>query len=232
MIKYILLGIVQGFTEFLPVSSSAHLVIFQKLLGVRGQELAVSVILHVGTILALLVFFFKDIRAALCNRRLLWFILIVTVITGAIGVAGKDFFEQLFSSVKLVGAALLCTAAILLAAARFQNGLRGTLKTSDAVLLGLVQGIAIIPGISRSATTISTLLFKGLDKETSFRFSFLACIPAVLGAALLEARHIDVSLKAEALNLAVGFLFSFISGIAALMVLQKILQKARIHYFG
>jgi undecaprenyl-diphosphatase len=232
MIKYIILGIVQGITEFLPVSSSAHLVIFQKLLGVHGQELAVSVIFHVGTILALMVFFFKDIRAALRNPRLLWCILIVTAITGAIGITGKDFFEHLFSSVKLVGAALLCTGAILLVAGRFQKGVRAVLKTSDAVILGLVQGIAIIPGISRSGTTISTLLFRGIDKEAGFRFSFLACIPAVLGAALLEAKDINVSLKAEALNLTVGFLFSFISGIVALAVLKRALQKAKIHYFG
>ncbi len=232
MINYIILGIVQGFTEFLPVSSSAHLVVFQKLLGMHGQELAVSVILHLGTVLALAAFFFKDIRAALRNPRLLWFILIVTVITGAIGITGKDFFEQLFTSVKLVGAALLCTGTILLTAGRFQKGTRTALKASDAGILGLVQGIAIIPGISRSGITISTLLFRGIDKETGFRFSFLACIPAILGAALLEAKDINVSFRAGALNLTVGFLFSFISGIAALAVLEKALQKAKIHYFG
>jgi undecaprenyl-diphosphatase len=169
MLKYIFLGVVQGLTEFFPVSSSAHLVIMQKLLGISEGTLAITIILHLGTVLSLIAFFFKDILKAVGNIKLLAQIAIVTVITGIIGIAGKDFFERLFSSVAPVAVALLITGAILILTKKFMDAKSNNVNYKDAMILGVTQGIAIIPGISRSGITISTLLFRGLDKETSFK---------------------------------------------------------------
>lgn len=232
MPQYIILGIIQGLTEFLPVSSSAHLIIAQKLLGIAGQELIISVVLHLGTCLALLAFFFKDILALFRSFKLLFLILVVTVITGIIGITGKDFLESLFSSARLAAVALIVTGTILFFASKFMNGKRNTPDLKDAIILGFTQAIAIIPGISRSGITVSTLLFRGITKEDSFRFSFLASIPVILGAALLEAKDIDFSQKLNTINLGVGLLVSFISGLFALFIFKKIIGKAKLHYFG
>jgi undecaprenyl-diphosphatase len=232
MIKYILLGIIQGFTEFFPVSSSAHLVIAQKLLGISGDEVALSIVLHLGTVLALLVFFFKDILEVFLDRKQIGLLLIVTVITGTIGVLGKDFFESLFTQVSFSAYALIVTGIMLILVRKFIEGRRLRVGIKDALILGFTQGIAIIPGISRSGITISTLLFRGVDKFVSFRISFLVAIPVILGAALLELKHIDSALKADFSNLALGFVFSFLAGIFSLLILKKVLAKAKLHYFG
>lgn len=232
MVKYILLGIIQGLTEFFPVSSSAHLVIGQKLLGINGEEIALAVILHLGTILALFVFFFKDIIAALRNLRLCVLIIVVTLITGIIGIVGKDFFKEIFSSVKLAACALAVTGIILILTRKFMEGKRDSLNIKDALILGLTQGVAIIPGISRSGITVSTLLFRRINRQEAFRFSFLAAIPAVLGAALMEAKEITSVLNINFFNQAAGFIFSFISGIFSLWALKIALSKAKLYYFG
>jgi undecaprenyl-diphosphatase len=232
MIKYIILGIIQGLTEFFPVSSSGHLVIFGKLFGITEGEVAVTVIMHLGTILALAVFFLKDILKLLRDLKLAGYVLLVTVITGVIGIAGKDFFESLFKTPRMVSGALVVTGIILLLTGKFAVSKRNTPTIRDALTLGIAQGCAIIPGISRSGITVSALLFRKLDWETSFRFSFIASIPAVLGAALLEAKDINFSLQAGGGNLAAGFICSFLSGLAALRLLKSIMAKAKWHYFG
>ncbi len=232
MLKYIILGITQGLTEFLPVSSSGHLVIMQRILGLTGEELVLSVVLHLGTVLALLVFFHKDIFKLLRNFRWVLFILLVTVITGVIGISGKDFFKSLFSAPSYIGLGLLVTGAILILTKKIRGYKREDLNIKDALILGLTQGIAIIPGISRSGITISTLLFRGIKADTVFRFSFLASIPAILGAALLEAKDIALVYQGHAGNLIAGFIFSFLTGIIALSLLRKMILDAKFYYFG
>lgn len=232
MIRYVALGIIQGLSEFFPVSSSGHLVIMQKFLGINDNGIALQVILHLGTCAALLVFFFRDILALLRNIKLLVLVIIVTLITGIIGLFGKDFFEQLFISPRLVAFSLVITGIILLATKRFTGHKRRDLGGKDAAILGIVQGIAIIPGISRSGITISSLLFRKVDKETSFKFSFLASIPAVFGAAFLEAREITRAAHSVPAGVFAGFAASFISGILALWLLKIILNKAKLYYFG
>lgn len=232
MFKYIVLGIIQGITEFLPVSSSGHLVIMQRLLGVPGQELIISVVLHLGTTLALIIFFRQDILNLLRNIRSLSLVLIVTIITGIIGLGGRDFFTGLFKSPKLVAVSLILTGIILILTKKFGDGKRDTLNIKDAFILGLSQGIAIIPGISRSGITVSTLLFRGIDWKTSFNFSFLASIPAVLGAVILEAKDIGFVCRFNLINLFVGLIFSLLAGLAALWILRIVLRKAKLYYFG
>ncbi|MFH1640780.1 MAG: undecaprenyl-diphosphate phosphatase, partial [Candidatus Omnitrophota bacterium] len=173
MFRYILLGVVQGITEFLPVSSSAHLVIMQKVLGVTGEELVLSIVLHLGTLFSLVIFFFRDILYSLRNKRILLFLLVTTLITAIVGLFGKDFFEKLFSSTKLVSVALIFTGVILILTKKIKEPKRTKLTIKDALVLGFMQAIAVIPGISRSGITISGLLFRKVERETSFKFCFL-----------------------------------------------------------
>ncbi|MCX5709709.1 MAG: undecaprenyl-diphosphate phosphatase [Candidatus Omnitrophica bacterium] len=232
MLKLIILGIVQGLTEFLPVSSSGHLVVLERLFGLSQEAIAITVILHLGTCLSLLVFFFKDILKLLRSLKLITLVIIVTAITGVIGLSGKDFFEALFSSPRAVAFGWLITAAILFAAQRFMDAKREDLNFKDASFLGLAQGLAIIPGVSRSGMTVSSLLFRKIDRNIAFRFSFLASIPAIFAAAILEARKIDFSLKLNPLELALGAVVSFLVGLLALRLLQQVLKKAKLYYFG
>ncbi len=232
MIKYIILGIVQGLTEFFPVSSSGHLVIVQRLLGITQEVVSFDIVLHLGTTLALLVFFFKDIVALFKDLRLLGLILTATVITGVIGIAGKDFFESLFASPQHTAIGLLITGCILLVTQKFIQGKRNTVTFKDSIVMGCMQGIAIIPGISRSGSTVSSLLFRGLDRETSFRFSFIAAIPAVLGAALLKAKDIGFAFEGDITGFALGFIASAVVGIVSLWLLKLMVRRAKLHYFG
>jgi len=232
MIKYILLGIVQGLTEFLPVSSSGHLVILQKILGIHDHAVAISVVLHLGTLLAIIVFFWKDILNLLKNFKLLILVAVVVVITGLIGVLGKDFFESLFNSPKLVGLAWIFTGLLLVSTKKITQANRDKLNFKDAIILGLTQSVAIIPGVSRSGITISTLFFRKINPALAFTFSFLVSIPIILGAAILEARKIEIIPKSDFLNLGMGFVFSFFVGLAALLFLKTVITKAKFYYFG
>lgn len=232
MLNYIVLGIIQGLTEFFPVSSSAHLVIAENLMGLSGQEVEVAVILHLGTAFALVIFFFKDILRLLREVKTILLIAVVTVITGVIGITGKDFFESLFSSVRLVALTLVVTGFILIYAKRFMDAKREKINFKDALILGVTQAIAIIPGISRSGATISTLLFRGIERRSAFKFSFLAAIPAVFGAAILELDRIIPALEASTLSLSAGFIFSLLSGLFSLWALDRLIKNAKLHYFG
>lgn len=232
MIKYVLLGIVQGITEFLPVSSSGHLVILQRILGITHDQLAISVVLHLGTGFALVIFFFRDLGRILRDLRLLWLLSVTTAITVIIGLLGKDFFENLFTSVAYVAFALLVTGAMLIFTRRFMAGKRNNLDFKDAAILGVTQSIAIIPGISRSGITISTLLFRGIDREKSFYFAFLAAIPVIFGAAIFELRKVGFALRAAPRDLAIGFLASFFTGLLSLWILKSVMRRAKLHYFG
>ncbi len=232
MLNYIFLGIVQGITEFLPISSSGHLVLMQRLLGVGGEELGLTLILHLGSILAVVIFFFKDILAALRDARTLWLIFIATLVTGVIGFLGKDFFESLFSSYILVAAALIINGIILIFAQRFINSQRKNIGVKDAIIAGLAQAGAIIPGISRSGLTISALLFRKVERQTSFKFSFIILIPAIAGATILQIERVSFSLQGNPVNFLAGFIASLISGLFALWLLKLILERTKLHYFG
>lgn len=232
MIKYIILGIVQGLTEFLPVSSSGHLVIMQKILNIQEHSVAISVVLHLGTLLAVIIFFWKDILALLKNLRLFIQLGVVVIITGSIGILGKDFFESLFSSAKAVAVAWIFTGLILLATKKFTQLNRDKLQTKDVFILGLAQSLAIIPGISRSGVTISTLFFRSIQRSLAFSISFLVSIPIILGAVFLEAKEIEFLAQAEIKNLAAGLIFSFIFGLVALLILRLMIHKAKFYLFG
>ena len=232
MLNYIILGIIQGLTEFLPVSSSGHLVIFGKLLHLGGNQIALSVVLHLGTVLSVLVFFRKELRVFLKDRKLLLLGALVVLITGLIGILGKDFFEKLFVQSKTVAIAWVFCGVILICTRNFNRPGKKSLNFKDAVILGLTQALAIIPGVSRSGITISTLLFRRIDQSFAFTFSFLVSLPLILGATILEAKDIRLLAQADIHKLSAGFIFSFITGLCALYLLKRVLENSKFYYFG
>ncbi|MEA3493765.1 MAG: undecaprenyl-diphosphate phosphatase [Candidatus Margulisiibacteriota bacterium] len=234
--KYILLGTIQGLTEFLPVSSSGHLVIFQRLLDLP-HSIAFDVVVHLATALAVVVYFWKDIIDILVSKRkMIWLLIVGTIITGIIGIAFKDYFESLFSSVRATGGFLILTGVIIMLGEWLGKGKRdlGQMNIWDAILIGLAQGCAIAPGLSRSGATISASLGRNLNRSLAARFSFLLAIPAIAGAGLLQSKEI---IKAGTVGigtwpLVLGFIAAFISGLIAIRIFMSIIQKTSIRGFA
>jgi undecaprenyl-diphosphatase len=202
----IILGLIQGFTEFLPVSSSGHLVIAQHYLpGFSEAPLPFDVILHFGTLVALIIYFFGDIRdivvsffryrdaGAADNRRLGWLIVIGSIPAAVVGVLFKDQIEALFSNDSIIPYMFIVTALLLFAGERLgrPNKEIRSIRVMDAVIIGILQAVAIVPGISRSGSTIAGGLMAGLEKEAAARFSFILSIPAVLGAFVLSVGDVS-----------------------------------------
>ncbi len=240
------LGLVQGLTEFLPVSSSGHLVITQFLLGVKEPGITFEVLVHFGTLGSIVWVFFPDIKKLAAaglflnddrvSRKLLLLIFLGCIPTGLMGLGFQPFFVNLFSSVLVVGIMLLVTGSLLWLINWKVPGRKTVekMKVSDALIVGLFQGFAIIPGISRSGATISSALFRELNRETAIRYSFLLSLPAILGATVLEGREL-LSTGAENISvvpLALGTVVAFISGVFAIRTLIRVLNAGNLHYFA
>jgi undecaprenyl-diphosphatase len=246
LFQSIFLGVIQGLTEFLPVSSSGHLVFFQSLFGLKEPPIFFDVLLHLGTLLAVVIYFRMDIwkiaqgLGAIPKKKqknspqvkLLLFIILASIPTGLMGILLKDWFESFFSKPKLVGGMLLITGLFLFLTrfAKKEGRPLGRMGWVDAVLIGIAQGVAIIPGISRSGATISTGLFCGLDRELSGKFSFLLSIPAILGATILETKKLDSDLSLWAAL--IGTAIAFGVGILSLTFLIKIIKMGKIFNFS
>ena len=233
------LGLVQGLTEFLPVSSSGHLVIIQKLLNL-GKQIEFDVFLHFATLIAVLIFFKNDILEILkgilgkseAGLKTLIGIIVGSVPTAVIGLLFKDFFEEKFSQPKTVAAMWLVTGFILWFSSKFSksdtvNKNYSNTKITDFLLVGLFQGIAIMPGISRAGITISVALLLGFNRNWAFKYSMLLSVPAILGAGLLELKNFSVDT-----NILAGGLVAIISGILALYILSKIVIGKKFHLFS
>ncbi|MEM0437755.1 MAG: undecaprenyl-diphosphate phosphatase [Candidatus Micrarchaeia archaeon] len=233
----ILLGIIQGITEWLPISSSAHLALAQMLFGLE-TDIALDLALHIGTLAAVLIYFRNDIialfkdtllcRPEQCNYALAIFASLIP--TAIIGFAFKDFFESMFASLWHLAAALLVTGALLLSTTLVKFGTR-TPTLRDSLLIGIAQGIAVAPGISRSGSTIATALFLGIKPIEAARFSFLISILPVLGAGILEVGG-ALSAQADPLPLAVGTLASAVVGYLSIGALLSLMRTTGIHIFG
>jgi undecaprenyl-diphosphatase len=236
LLKYITLGLVQGLTEFLPVSSSGHLVILQHYLSLDNNRCLIDLTLHTGTLLAVLLFFFRDIKEIIQgkNLKVLTYLAVATAITAGCGILGSSFLKTLFDSATLVYLMLIITGIVLLATRKFLNGKRdfSKLNIKDALWLGISQSLAIIPGISRSGLTISAMLFRGIKKESAFRFSFLASIPIISGALIYELKGLTSLTAENILYISVGLLVAFISGLFSLKILSIVIQRAKLSYFG
>jgi undecaprenyl-diphosphatase len=248
ILEGIVLGIVQGVTEFLPVSSSGHLLLVSDLLGIEEQGITFSVLVHFATVLAVLVYFFKDIKQIFIStitsifsfgkkemKQEAWFgwlIVIATIPTGIIGVLFKDFFENLFGHSGYVGYMLLLTGLLLYVANKVASGTKTIKEVSffDAVLIGLAQSIAILPGISRAGSTITMAIFRKLDRDLAARFSFILSIPVILGATLIEMTDLQGGVISVAYIL--GAISAFISAFFAIKIFMRILQKKRLDFFA
>lgn len=246
LFQALFLGVVQGLAEFLPVSSSGHLAIAQHYLpGFTQPGVLFDVLLHVGTMFAVLLYFRREVglllsapfrsgEEARLYRRLLLLLAAGSVPTAVIGLSFKDFFEGLFHNLGAVSLMLLVTGTLLFLSERFRRGGRkeGDLSLSDALLTGTVQGAAIIPGISRSGSTIAALLLRGVDGETAARFSFLLALPAVFGAALLSLRDLQAVPAGEFPLYLAGTGVAFFTGLLSIHCLLAVIRKKRLFAFA
>jgi len=224
----IFLGILQGLTEFLPVSSSGHLVIAQYFCPQISQSpLILDITLHLGTLLALCLYFRKDLKNMLLNPHTAIPIMVATLVTTAVALPLKPFIEAAFHSPRLACLMLLFTGTFLFFAAKIRNNNRTQVGWREAVSIGLAQALAVLPGISRSGTTISTGVYLGLTGEMAGRFSFLIAIPAIFGAGLLELKDISTLPSGLFIPYTIGFLSSFLTGLWAIRWLLKILTHTQ-----
>jgi len=266
-VQALLLGVVQGLTEFLPVSSSGHLVLVQKWLGedflAASNPVFFDLVLHFGTLVPIFWFYRAELRGILRSpsasptlreagglwawlrgndsRWLATMVVVGSVPTAALGLGFEDLFEELFSSVRPVCVAFLVTACLLWST-RSDRRSTGELPVEGAVgltvvaalLIGTIQGVAIIPGISRSGSTIALALFLGLDRGLAARFSFLLSVPAILGALMITvAKDHRVLLEGDidALSLTCGFVVAAVVGYLALSLLVGIVKRGGLHRF-
>lgn len=238
LIEVFILAVIQGLTEWLPVSSSGHLVIVQTVLGL-DTPLIFDVMLHVGTLIVVLTVFRKDILEIIKalvkgdfeteGGKLALFIAVGSVPIAIIGFVFYGFLKSLFSNLVAVGLALLITGWVLFfSEKRIGNRKIGIL---DSLLIGLAQGVTIIPGISRSGVTVATGLLRRVDKAIAFKYSFLLSVPAVIGATVMESREL-VAGNVNMVPLFLGTTISMIVGYVSLKLLQKIVMNEKIHLFA
>jgi undecaprenyl-diphosphatase len=247
LVQAVVLGIVQGLTEFLPVSSSGHLIVVPALLGWHDpfiDSLAFSVMLHIATLLALLVYFRADwlrlIPAGLAairdrslgddpDRRLAWLLAVATIPAVIVGVALNDLIETAFREPRLVAVTLVLGAAILFVADRVGSHSKGvdSISVRVAAGIGAAQALALVPGVSRSGISISAGLFAGLDRESAARFAFLMATPITAGAGLWELRKIvggEAGVDLPLVPLLAGMVAALIAGLLAIAVLLRYLR--------
>lgn len=252
-LRAMLLAVIQGLTEFVPVSSSGHLAVTQYLLGFTEPPVVFDVMLHLGTLVAVLVFYRRDVLSMLrvftrtrelsnpnwqkpTPRKLMGLLMFACIPTGVMGYYLKSGIEHAFSDVQSIAIGFLISGLImsLTLLKKKQTRTLAQMNLRDAFLIGAMQGVAIFPGVSRSGSTISTALLLGLNPELAGRFSFLLSIPAILGAALLEAPGLSAEMHSGQ-----NFLFYLASGTVAGVVgyftlgpMIRILQRARLYYFA
>ncbi len=253
MLKTIVLGIVQGLTEFLPVSSSGHLVLFQHIFhkgsAVAG-DISLEVFLHLGTVMAVIIYFRRDIfylaKSLFCwknnleqskhkkNRTVLLYLIISSAVTGFIYLIFGDFIERIFSAPMVVALMLILTGNIL-----FLSDLKTqtmiilpNLGIFRSIVIGIGQGVSMLPGISRSGTTIAAGLLTGVNRSDAARYSFLLSIPAILGANLNEFRTLINLTGAQFIEYLAGAIAAFVSGFLVISLLIRLVQNKKLKYFS
>ncbi len=236
----ILLGILQGLTEFLPVSSSGHLVLAEHILGVKASGLTFELLAHAGTLLAVLVFFRRQVcelvRACFTpsmreERRMVMLLIIGTIPAGLAGSFLEKFFEDAFSNPLVTSCMLLATGALLLST-RFVPKREEKVTRKSALLMGLGQAVAIMPGVSRSGSTIAVGMLLGVHPSKAAEFSFLLAIPAIAGALVLRSREL-LAMDAGRLGVYLtGTFFAFVFGLLAVYVVLSAIRKGKFEYFA
>ena len=256
IVQGIIIGIVQGLTEFLPVSSSAHLVFIQNILGVESS-LAFDVFLHLGTLIAVLWFFRWDIIKMLKSwwlsigdimqgrfrqgfredpyKRLAWYVILATIPVAIVGVLFDDAIDSLFAGALYVPAFFLfVTGTILYLSQRMASGKINlhNISSKEALWMGLGQACAILPGLSRSGTTIAAGLTIGLEKEFAAKFSFILSIPAIFGAFIFKLKDIGSAMDVNFLPIFVGFIAAIIAGYLAIKWMLDLIQNKSLDIFA
>ena len=249
IVRAIILGVLQGATEFLPVSSSGHLVLVPWILGWEDPGIAYDALVHLATLLAVIAYFWQQIKELArgwwqntfggqktTEGRLAWLILLSLLPGALMGLLLGSFFERLFASPAAVGGLLLVTGLLLYASERYQRGGKRLQDMSpcDALIIGLFQGCAIAPGISRSGATIAAGRFCGLDRDKAASFSFIAAIPLIAGAAGLQITKavVERSALADPLFVAAGFVAAFVSGYLAIRLLLEYVRRHSLRPFA
>ena len=256
ILEAIVLGVLQGITEFLPVSSSGHLVLMQHFLGIKESQVFFDVMLHFGTLGAVIIVYYELIRSLMrtgfatlfqadfyrhprltisnsTDLRLIWFLLLGSIPTGLIALLFKDSLEAIFGKPMVVAGMLIITGLILQLSSLGQRRRQTEtpLRVWHTPLVGIVQGLAIIPGISRSGSTISISLLLGLSPQVAAQYSFLLSIPAILGAVILKLKDVGEITIAPAVIIA-GTLTSFVVGYIALRFLLALLNRGKFSIFS
>jgi undecaprenyl-diphosphatase len=240
LLNYVLLGLVQGITEFLPISSDGHLVIVGKWLATHGNELTVVVLLHLGSLAALLWSFRRELWGAfrpatpddpLSGPRLILLLVIGTLPAVILGPPLEHMFSEAFQSVTLAAVGLIVTGLILLSTRWMPLGNQAP-SPKSALAMGVAQVVAMLPGISRSATTLAVAFAMGVERVLAARFTFLMAIPAIAGAAVFELRHVSQLSELNLLGVAAGIFTAFVSGLFAIKVLLKLVRRGRFEWFG
>ncbi len=249
-IDSIILGVIQGVTEFLPVSSSGHLSVLKFLLGLKDVPVLFDILLHISTLLVMILVFRKRIAGIIVSlwrlvkgqkseddRENLWlFFLIIfaTIITGIVGLGFSGLEAKISTNPAIIGILFIVTGIILLLTLFFK-GDKGYRQMSvwDAMVIGLFQGIGVLPGISRSGITITASLGMKVDRKYSGEFSFLIAIPAILGAFLLKSGEAKVLLSTVSLPVMItGFVTTFLVGLVSLIILLKIIKSGKLYFFS
>ncbi len=238
LIEALISGIVQGFTEFLPISSSGHLVFVHAIFGSKDPSMFFDICLHAATLIAVLVFFRKDILDLIRDRNVKWlsYISVATIPAVIVGVLLEDRIELFFQDPRKVCCMLIITAILLFvgqfALARGKN--EGRLSMGRSILVGIAQSIALIPGVSRSGATISAGIAGGLKAEEAFRFSFLLSVPIIIAAVIYKTVTMDAA-EASSIDLTVylvGMSGAFLTGLGALSILKKVIAAKKLYFFG
>lgn len=251
-LQALLLGLVQGLTEYLPVSSSGHLAILSNLFDIDGESnLTFTITVHVATVMSTLVILYKEIWELLKglfntkeplmseSRRYILAIVISMIPVGIVGLCFKDAVEEIFGSgLLIVGLCLLITALLLTFSYYAAPRQKENIGLRDAFIIGLAQAVAVLPGVSRSGSTIATGILLGNDKSKLAKFSFLMVIPPILGEALLDVLKMCKETGMESSEglsfqvLAIGFAAAFVSGCAACKWMINLVRKGKLVYFG
>lgn len=246
ILEAIILGLVQGLTEFIPVSSSGHLVLLHAAFGIEAGGLTFDIALHIGTLLALGIYFYKEVVLLILgilgknnHKRLAWLIAAATIPAVLAGMLLKEAAETSFRSVNLVAVNLIVVAIVMLAAERYakrhydKKTSLHNVSTKQAMAVGVAQAVALVPGVSRSGSTITMGIFAGLDRVAATRFSFLLAIPATLGAVIKTVMDGGLSSLSEAPGLvAIGIITAFLSGLFAIRFLIRYLAKRDLSIFA
>lgn len=240
-LEAIFLGIVQGFSEFLPISSSGHLVLFQKILGIKEGALSFDIALHFATLVAVVVVYLRKILEIIRRpfSKLPLYIVLGTIPIGVLGLLFNDLIESFFESGATLGIGFIFTGIVLMYADTIGKKTRSfsELKVKDPLVIGTAQAVAMLPAVSRSGMTISSALALGIERKTAADFSFLLSIPAILAAVVLDLYKMiqsgENALAAVGLGpVAIGMLFAAISGFVAVKAMLRLINNKKLCYFS